>query len=166
VTEEIRKAFGADEASPVRAPTSDSLEAYLPGEGLPAIREIVLSSSISLKIIDGPSGPILQIRAPRIVLEAEDTLELRAGTVCIKSLGDLAFEARRIETEATERTTSISGADRLEAGVIEAQASEGALSLKAQGPIALDGEHIGLNDDPCPRPFSWSQRAQEIGHGE
>jgi hypothetical protein len=27
--------------------------------------------------------------------------------------------------------------------------------------IALDGEHIGLNDDPLPQPFPWSALADE-----
>ena len=31
------------------------------------------------------------------------------------------------------------------------------------GRIALDGEHIGLNDDPLPRPFAWSALAADLG---
>jgi hypothetical protein len=32
--------------------------------------------------------------------------------------------------------------------------------VRALGRIALDGEHVGLNDDPLPRPFAWSAIAE------
>jgi hypothetical protein len=33
------------------------------------------------------------------------------------------------------------------------------VGVRAMGRIALDGEHIGLNDDPAPQPFGWSEIA-------
>ena len=169
MSKEIREIFGAGPAaSCVREASAPPLEAYLPANQhkQPTVREIELGPAIRLQIIESPRGPVLRIRAPRIALEADEALDLRAGKVRIESTEELTIEARRIQTEATERLTTIAGSDRLEAGVIQAQASRGALSLKAQGGISLDGEHIGLNDDPCPRPFAWSRRAKELGHGE
>jgi hypothetical protein len=48
----------------------------------------------------------------------------------------------------------------LEAAAIEQQASEGGVAVRAAGRIALDGEHIGLNDDPSPEPFRWSDASE------
>ncbi len=163
---EMRKIPGAPQASPIGE--AGSLESYLPTEPQPPadLREIVLAGSVVLQIVETPTGPMLKIRAPRIAFEAYDTIELRANTLRLESIGQLEIVAGRILTEAAERSTTIAGADRLEAAEIEAQASSGALSLRAQAAISLDGEHIGLNDDPCPRPFVWSRRHQELGHGE
>jgi hypothetical protein len=39
---------------------------------------------------------------------------------------------------------------------VELQANQGGVSVRAMEKIALDGERIGLNDDPAPQPFPWS----------
>jgi len=36
------------------------------------------------------------------------------------------------------------------------------VGVRAMGRIALDGEHIGLNDDPLPQPFAWSASAGDL----
>jgi len=83
------------------------------------------------------------------VLEGE-SVELRANALRTCVAGDVE------EQIGGGWHTRITGADRLEAATIQAQASEGAIELRAAGRIALDGEHIGLNDDTCPTPFGWS----------
>ena len=52
----------------------------------------------------------------------------------------------------------------MEAANVEIQANTGAVGVRAMGRIALDGEHIGLNDDPAPQPFAWSGIADTPGH--
>jgi hypothetical protein len=44
----------------------------------------------------------------------------------------------------------------VEAAKVEIQANLGGVAVRAMQKIALDGEHIGLNDDPAPQPFPWS----------
>jgi hypothetical protein len=65
------------------------------------------------------------------------------------------------ETVAGDHHTRVKGAERVEASAVEVQANEGAVGVRAMGKIALDGEHVGLNDDPLPRPFGWSEIADD-----
>jgi hypothetical protein len=57
--------------------------------------------------------------------------------------------------------TRVAGTERLEAARVEMQANDDHFSIQAMSTIALDGEHIGLNDKPDPAPFAWSRLAQE-----
>jgi hypothetical protein len=99
-------------------------------------------------------GPELELRAPErltlaakdIVLRAERNLELSVG----RDLREIVAGVRHVEVQ---------GPDRLEAAAVELQANEGSVCLRAMEAVKLDGEHIGLNDDPCPRPFAWSRIA-------
>jgi hypothetical protein len=50
----------------------------------------------------------------------------------------------------------VAGDERVEAMNVELQANQGGVSVRAMEKIALDGERIGLNDDPAPQPFPWS----------
>lgn len=70
------------------------------------------------------------------------------------------------QTIAGTRQTSVRGPERLEASAIELQANEQAVQLRAAGRIGLDGEHIGLNDEPCLQPFAWSAIAAGAAAGE
>lgn len=108
---------------------------------------------------DGPvlafEGAELEVRATRsLVLEA-DRVELRAKTLQTEVETDVN------ERIGGERHTRIGRADRLEAASIQTQASDGPIELRAAGRVAVDGEHIGLNDDPCPEPFAWSELARK-----
>jgi hypothetical protein len=78
--------------------------------------------------------------------------------VSIEATGDVSLEAGGSLVERIGEThhTRVGGDERLEAARLEVQANTGGVGMRAMGQIALDGEHIGLNDDPEPRPFAWS----------
>jgi hypothetical protein len=57
---------------------------------------------------------------------------------------------------AGDHHVRVGGDERVEAANVQLQANAGAVAVRALGRIALDGEHIGLNDDPLPQPFAWS----------
>ncbi|MBI4956356.1 MAG: hypothetical protein HY908_30345 [Myxococcales bacterium] len=113
---------------------------------------------VVLEITVGERGPVLrfascelEVEAARAVRVHAPEIELRAAeTLRLESGGDLE------ERVAGGRHARVAGDDRLEAGAIQTQASRGAVEVRARDRIALDGEHIGLNDDPCPQPFGWT----------
>ena len=115
------------------------------------------NGQVMLRVTLTDAGPVLffesadvELRAARsLVLEGE-TVEVRANALRTRVAGDVD------ERVDGARHTRIGGVDRLEAASLQTQANDGAIELKAAGRIALDGEHIGLNDDTCPRPFGWS----------
>ncbi len=145
--------------------------------------ELVLSSGRRYELLATPEGDRLTVRGreggvvlhvlvtaagPRLAFEGADIEIVAAGKlalsgqdVSIDSRGSLALSAQGdcTTTIAGNRRTRIAAEDRLEAASLQVQANEGPLELRAAGRIALDGEHIGLNDDPCPRPFDWSTLA-------
>jgi len=121
---------------------------------------------VMLRVTLTDAGPVLcfesadvELRAMRSLLLESETVELRASVLRTHVSGDVQ------EQIGGARHTRIDGADRLEAATIQCQANEGAIELRAAGRIALDGEHIGLNDDPCPTPFGWSAIAGGPGDG-
>ena len=101
-------------------------------------------------------GAELELRAARSLVLESDAITLRANTLRTEVEGDVS------ERIGGGRHTHIHAADQLEAAAIQAQASHGPIELRAAGRVAIDAEHIGLNDDPCPVPFGWS----EIGRDE
>jgi len=112
---------------------------------------------VMLRVTLTDAGPVLffetaevELRAMRSLLLEAETVELRAHALRTHVSGDVE------EQIGGGRHTRIEAADRLEAATIQCQANEGAIELRAAGRIALDGEHIGLNDDTCPTPFGWS----------
>ena len=115
------------------------------------------NGQVMLRVTLTDAGPVLffegadvELRAARsLVLEGE-TVEVRANAFRTRVAGDVD------EQIGGARHTRIGGVDRLEAAALQTQANDGAFELKAAGRIALDGEHIGLNDDTCPMPFGWS----------
>jgi hypothetical protein len=134
-------------------------------------REVWLQPTIDgeeIVIVDGPreiveiaiDGAGVRVRATRARLEvdAAEDLELSARRVAIRATEALAL---RSEGDAEvhvrgSRTTIVRGDERLEASAIELQARDQHVDVRAQGPVRIDGEHIGLNDDPCPHRFAWS----------
>jgi hypothetical protein len=71
--------------------------------------------------------------------------------------GDVSIDAGALrERVAGDHHVRAGGDERVEAANVQLQASTGAVGVRAMGRIALDGEHIGLNDDPLPQPFACS----------
>lgn len=150
-----------------------SLEARPDGDRL-TVR--ARDGKVMLRVTLTDAGPVLvfeaadvELRGTRTLRLASEAMEVRAGSLRLDSdamevsTGSLRTHVGGdVATRVTgARHTRIDGADRLEAGTLQAQANKGAAELRAAGRIALDGEHIGLNDDPCPVPFSWSAIAEE-----
>ena len=146
--------------------------------------DVLLSSGRRVTLEAGADGDRIRVRDPngRLVLrvhvseagaalELEGDLQLNAPGRLTLAAEDIALHAARDlelcagrdirERVAGSRHAQIDGADRLEAASIELQASEQAVGVRAMEGIRLDGEHIGLNDDPAPAPFSWSAIAEE-----
>jgi hypothetical protein len=105
---------------------------------------------VVLRIAVGDEGPVLSFTSATIELEATKCLRLAAEEIHVETKGDLR------ETIGGTHHTRVAGDERLEAARVELQANEGSVAAKARDSIALDAEHIGLNDDPLPAPFGWS----------
>ncbi len=118
------------------------------------------SGCVLLRVTVGDNGPLLSFDSADITLSARHRLTLSAPEVAI-SARELQVHAGSSEHIVDgHRHTVVRGQERLEASSVEIQANERDIRIRAMQHIALDGEHIGLNDDPCPAPFPWSA-AQE-----
>lgn len=117
--------------------------------------------AVLLRVLMTEQGPVLAFESASVEITAAGALRLSGHDVSIEARGSLALGAKGDCTMAIDgqRHTRVCGPDRLEAGEVQLQASHGDAQVRAAGRIALDGEHIGLNDDPCPQPFSWSALA-------
>jgi hypothetical protein len=154
-------------------------EASAPQQGLtlPSGRHVAIDSAphadrltvrsrtgeIVLRVELTDAGPVLSFTGATIELAATRALRLRADQVDVLALGDITVSAGGAlrERVGADHHTLVGGAERLEAARVEVQANEGAVAVRAMQHIALDGEHIGLNDDPEPAPFAWSAIAEE-----
>lgn len=118
---------------------------------------------VLLRVLMTDAGPLLAFESAEIEIAAAGTLALSGRDVSIEARRSLSLTAGGDCTQAIKgaRHTRVGAADRLEAESVQLQANEGAVEMRAAGRIALDGEHIGLNDDPCPRPFEWSTAAAD-----
>jgi hypothetical protein len=153
---------------------------------LPAHRaSVVLASGrrIEVEAADADDHLVVHGRDGRILLEVELTdsgprlrfegadVELRAARSISIGAQEVAIEASRMLTLSSrgdlcaevdgDHHTRVRGDERLEAKSVEIQASEANVALRAMRRIALDGERIALNDDPCPQPFAWSKVADD-----
>jgi hypothetical protein len=122
------------------------------------------SGRVELRVQFTDRGPVLSFEAADLHLSGTRALRLDADIIEV-SAGELrtAVSGGVEEHIGGDRHTHIGGADRLEAALLEVQANEEAVHIRAAGRIALDGEHIGLNDDLCPAPFPWSIPAEQQG---
>ena len=118
---------------------------------------------IVLRIQVTDAGPVLSFSGASIDLEATRRLRLTAQEVSIEATGDVALTTGGSlrETIAGDHHTRVTGDERVEAANVQLQASTGSVGVRAMERIALDGEHVGLNDDPLPRPFGWSEIADD-----
>jgi hypothetical protein len=128
--------------------------------GAEADRLVVRSrgGEIVLRIEITDAGPVLSFSGASIELAATQGLRLAAREVSIEATGDVLLSAGGSlhERIAGEHHTRVDGNEWAEAATVQLQANVGAVGVRAMGRIALDGEHIGLNDDPEPKPFPWS----------
>lgn len=118
---------------------------------------------VILRIEVTDAGPVLSFSGASIDLVATKKMRIEAE--------DLALQAKRtmvVETGGSleerihgDHHTRVDGDERLEAAAIELQANKKAVSVRAMEKISLDGERIGLNDDPHPQPFPWSKLAED-----
>lgn len=113
---------------------------------------------IVLRIEVTDAGPVLSFSGASIDLVAAKKLRLQAEEVSVEAAGDMALAAGGSLRERVggDHHTRVAGEERLEASGVAVQANERSVAVRAMGKIALDGEHIGLNDDPLPKPFPWS----------
>lgn len=120
---------------------------------------------VVLRIEVTDAGPVLSFSGASIDLQATQRLRLAAREVCVEATGDVSLSAGGSvrESIAGDHHTRVAGDERVEAANVQLQANEGAVGVRAIGRIALDGEHIGLNDDPLPKPFEWSEIADGPG---
>jgi hypothetical protein len=120
---------------------------------------------VVLRIEVTDAGPVLSFSGASIDLQATQRLRLAAREVSVEATGDMTLSAGGSlkETVAGDHHTRVTGDERVEAANVQLQASEGDVGVRALGRIALDGEHVGLNDDPQPKPFEWSEIADEPG---
>jgi hypothetical protein len=109
---------------------------------------------VLLRIEVTERGPVLAFSSAEIELSATRRLTLDAGEIAVRSRGALRVDV------AGDRHARIAGAERVEAARVELQANEAGVAVRAMEAIRLDGEHIGLNDDPAPKPFAWSAIAE------
>lgn len=123
------------------------------------------SGEVVLRIEITDTGPLLRFSGADVSFEGTARLSLRAGSVEVHAGEALVLrsDGALVEHVKGDRHARIDGEDRLEASSIAIQASEGSLCAKAQGDIRLDGDRIGLNDDPLPSPFPWSALAEVDG---
>ena len=133
--------------------------------GARADRVVVRSSKgeVILRIEVTDAGPVLSFSGAEVELVATRRLSLAGQEVSVHAAGDIAINAggSLYERVEADHHTRVGGCERLEASQIEMQANEAGLVIKTMGAINLDGEHIGLNDDPVPRPFVWSAIGSE-----
>jgi hypothetical protein len=113
---------------------------------------------VVLRIEVTDAGPVLSFSGASIELQATQRLRLAAREVSVEATGDVSLSAGGSVREniAGDHHTRVAGDERLEAANVQLQANEGSAAVRAIGRIALDGEHVGLNDDPQPKPFEWS----------
>lgn len=121
------------------------------------------SGALLLEIELGERGLRLRCSGAELELSGTEKLCLAARTVEIQAVEKLllASDGDLTERIAGDHHSRVGGTERREAARVEVQANDGTMAIRARQAIRLDGEHIGLNDDPCPAPFAWSQAAEE-----
>jgi hypothetical protein len=117
------------------------------------------AGEIVLRIEVTDAGPVLSFTGASVELSATRRVQIAAEEISIKATKDLSLAAGGSLREhiGEDHHTQVAGDERLEAANVEVQANLGTVGVRAMGRIALDGEHIGLNDDPAPHPFGWSE---------
>ena len=120
------------------------------------------TGEVVLRIEVTDAGPVLSFSGASVELVAARSLRLAADDVSIEAGRDVSVTAGGSlrQRVAGDHHLSVAGDERVEAANVQLQANAGGVSVRAAQTIALDGEHIGLNDDPPPAPFAWSAIAE------
>ena len=119
------------------------------------------SGTVLLRIAVGDQGPLLSFDSAEITLSARNKLKLSAPEVSIDADTLSTTSEERSEVVTGNRHSHVGGEDRLEAAAVAIQANEESVQVRAMDRVALDADHIGLNDMPCPTPFTWSALHEE-----
>jgi hypothetical protein len=116
------------------------------------------SGEIVLRVEVTDAGPVLSFSGAVVELAASRRLHLAAEEVAVEAKRDLSVHVGGSMHERVEgdHHLRVRGEERVEAAKVEVQANERGVAVRAMEEIALDGAHIGLNDDPAPEPFPWS----------
>jgi hypothetical protein len=128
------------------------------GAASPVDRIVVRSPSgrVLLRVAVGEHGPLLSFESAEIALSARRKLAVSAPEVNIAAERLSTTAGERVEHVSGSRHTRIAGDERLEAAAVDIQASDASVRVRAMDHVAIDADHIGLNDMPCPEPFDWS----------
>src|SRR5262249_37688993 len=123
---------------------------------------------VLLRVTMTDKGPLLAFESAEIEIAAARRLALAADEVEVAARRSMrtTVGGDAHEHGAGAGQARVAGEDRVEAAAVAVQASERGVEVRAMGRIALDGEHIGLNDQTCPRPFEWSTIAGGPGDPE
>jgi hypothetical protein len=119
--------------------------------------------NIVLRIEVTDAGPVLSFSGASIDFVASRKMRIEAEEVSLHAKRDMLLDAGGSlhERVGGDHHTRVEGAERLEASAVEMQANAHSVAVRAMQKISLDGEHIGLNDDPLPQPFPWSTIAAD-----
>jgi len=111
------------------------------------------------------SGPRLRFHGADVQLSATRRVAIAAEEIAIEAANNLSFSSGgNLNTHVSgDRHTRVDGDERMEAAAIELQSNDKEIALRAMRAVAIDAERIGLNDDPCPKPFAWSAAADHGG---
>lgn len=144
--------------------TLSSGRRYALEAGRESDRIVVTSASgrVLLRVAIGEDGPLLSFESAAITLSAKNKLALVAPEIDIEADTLRTRAVERSEHVTGDRHTLVSGEERVEAAAVAIQASDRGVRVRAMERIELDGDHIGLNDLPCPEPFDWSRLHQEM----
>jgi hypothetical protein len=119
--------------------------------------------NIILRIEVTDEGPVLAFSGASINLVATRKMHIEAEDVLMHAKRDMVLDAGGSLRERVggDHHTRVEGNERLEASGVEMQANTRSVTVRAMQNISLDGERIGLNDDPLPQPFPWSALADD-----
>lgn len=119
--------------------------------------------NVVLRIEVTDAGPVLSFSGASIDLVATRKVRIEADEVALHAKGDMQLDAGGSLRERVggDHHTRVEGSERLEASAVEMQANAHSVEVRAMQKISLDGERIGLNDDPLPQPFPWSAIASD-----
>ena len=159
-----------EEASPVPQGSVEEDRSALEQAELP-VRDarVRLASGREVQAHAGAGGDVLTVRAESgqvllrvLVTDEGPVLAFHAARIEVAGTESLRLAARRIGIEAAEVVHVAAGGElRLEGDVVGVQANEGRCALNARGEVRIDGLHIGLNDEACPRPLGWSRAGRD-----
>jgi hypothetical protein len=121
-----------------------------------ALEVVAADGAVRLEVLLTASGAVLRLAGPRVVLEAEGTLDLRcarfevnAESIALEASGDVSLTAGRGMAFAAGHDASVS------AQAVTVAARRGDVALVANDDVALNGERVLLN---CPTDEEVEQR--------